>query len=647
MKNNNFYTNYRYYFFLLYVFALMMVFFTLFRVLLLFLNFNLTNGSSNNDIYYALFNRGLLFDANILSYTIAIPFLLITFGYKYFKVLNKIIFIYFVFAVILLTVITCADFPFFNYYNSRITTAIVSWSEEGVFSFLVIFTNKYYYPYTILFILVSTFLIYIINKIFIKTIKTQKEVNVSIVARIILFVIIGVFLFLGIRGDYKLNKKPLQEENTFFSPNTFVNQLGINPVFSFFSSSVNNKIDYGFDNKTAIANVQHYLNINPDKSFKSPIARIVNGDNDSPKYNVIIILLESFSADRMKINGNPKNLTPFLDSIAINSIFFKNTYAAGIHTYNGIFASLYGLPTILSTRPLKSVSYSALQYNGIVDVLKSKGYKTMFFVTGDDKFDNLQNFLPNHSFDRLFSSKDYKNQKVFNEWGVTDKIMYDCALQKFDSTFNNSNSFLGVMLTISSHYGCGVPTHEGFVPNKKYTSEDNNYLYSDWALQKFIDKCRTKKWFSNTIFVFVADHGQAFDRTYDLSLSYMHIPLIIYNAPNSKNKIYDKLAMQIDITPTILGLMNVSYINNNLGIDLINQNRKYAYFCADNKIGCVNQDYFMIMSKNQTPSLYKYKSKDKYNYYSKNIRLADSMKTYTYSMFKTLQYLIDNKLSRP
>ncbi len=179
--------------------------------------------------------------------------------------------------------------------------------------------------------------------------------------------------------------------------------------------------------------------------------------------------------------------------------------------------------------------------------------------------------------------------------------------------------------------------------NKQYPYD--LYEYSDLLLKEFMMSAKTKPWFDNTIFVFVGDHGQNFSALYDMNLNYHRVPLIIYSPKYFNHIEYDGFGLQQDIFPTLFGLLDYSYTNNSLGVDLFKHKRKYGYFSADNKLGIINDKHFLIYRSEKNISMYDYKAKSITDVYSNNLAEADSMLNYGFSMLQSAQYLIDNQLT--
>ena len=154
------------------------------------------------------------------------------------------------------------------------------------------------------------------------------------------------------------------------------------------------------------------------------------------------------------------------------------------------------------------------------------------------------------------------------------------------------------------------------------------------------------EWFENTLFVFVADHGEAMNNAaYDMPISSHHIPLIFYSPAHiDTSYISDKLGGQIDIFPTTAGFLNLPYVNNTFGLDLFSESRDFVYFVADNNIACINNEYYLIIQDNGIETLHKYKTNDRNNYINEYSHITSEMKEYTFSMMQTAQYILKNNL---
>lgn len=347
--------------------------------------------------------------------------------------------------------------------------------------------------------------------------------------------------------------------------------------------------------------------------------------------------MESMSAAKMGRYGNTNNLTPFLDSLAENAYSFDNIYSAGIHTFNGIYGTLFSYPALFRQHPMKGVEM--LKYNGIANTLKSYDYSTIYFTTHDGQFDNVEGFLTSNDFDEVITQADFPSDKIRSTLGVSDDYLFEFAIPKLNNLHKSKKPFLAAFMTASDHGPYIIPKY--FTPKNKEIKKQI-VEYADWSLKKFIDLSSKQLWFENTIFVFVADHGASMNAIYEMPLNYHHTPLIIYN-PNTSAKKIEEFGGQIDIFPTIMGLLNLEYTNNTMGIDLLKEKRPYIYFCADDKYGVIDDEFFLIV-RGETKSLFKYRIGDKKNYMSEYKAIADKMDEYAKSNMQTSQYILKNNL---
>jgi phosphoglycerol transferase MdoB-like AlkP superfamily enzyme len=223
--------------------------------------------------------------------------------------------------------------------------------------------------------------------------------------------------------------------------------------------------------------------------------------------------------------------------------------------------------------------------------------------------------------------------------GVPDHFMFNYSVNVLN---NIKENFLAVYMTASNHGPYIIPPGINFTPKSKDIREQL-VEYSDWSIGKFLNTASKQKWFSNTLFIFIADHGLNMGHTYDMPLSFHHSPFIIYSPYLIDSAAaYDCLGGQIDVAPTVLGLLNIKYVNNTLGIDLMHESRPYIFFSADEKIGCLDKTHFYIFRKNGIETLYEYKDLSVNNYLEELKPKADSMRNYAFSMMQSAEWVIEN-----
>ncbi|MBU1114460.1 MAG: LTA synthase family protein [Bacteroidetes bacterium] len=577
-----------------------------------------------SDIISA-FVFGLRFDIVISGYILLLPilFLFVLDIFKYKSKITSLIMFGFIFTLFSLSfIIAAADIPYFNQFFSRITIDAFQWIDSPLIVVKMILQESKHF----LFLILTIILIYVYYK-FSKNILDNRTIyKIKTSLKIPLYLLLLLVMFLGIRGRIGV-KSPIRVGTAYFCNNAFLNQLGLNPVFTLMTSYLESKksaINI-MNSDLAEKNVQEYLKISK-QNLGSPIARLIKPDSVSLQMpNVVIVLMESMSAAKMKRGGNPNKLTPFLDSLSYNSIYFDNFYTSGRHTFNGIFSTLFSFPAIYSEHTMKRLR----KYNGISNALKKYDYQTIYFTTHDGQFDNVEAFLLDNDFDRVVSQKDFPFSELKTAFGVTDDYLFRFSIPFLNKLESNSKPFLSVFMTVSDHIPYYIP--EYFNP----TADDEKQQivqYADWSIKQFMKEASKQKWFNNTIFVFLADHGVPMKAEYAMSLDYHHSPLIIY-PPGNLNISHQKscIASQIDVFPTIMGLLKLPYINNTLGIDLLNDSRKYVIINGDNKIGVLDNEYLLIIRKNEKMQLHKYKIHDMSNYYDEMTDKAKEMEEYAKS----------------
>ena len=585
------------------------------------------------------FIMGVRFDIVISGYILILPTLIFLtlelIGFKSKSIKQFFFYWIYILFTIAFTVST-ADIPYFNQFYDRFSVGAFEWMESYKIVISMIFQEPKYFLFIIPFILLEIVFYILLKKIFEQENETQK---INFFLNTFVSLIFLAIVFLGIRGRIE-EKSPIRIGTAYFSNNSFLNKLGLNPSFTLIRSYLDskdkdNRVVKFMDDKLAIEMVQKNLGITKTQ-YNSPIAREVQPDTLlSAQPNVVLIIMESMSAAKMKRHGSTEELTPFLDSLSHNSIYFENIYTAGKHTFNGIFSTLFSFPALYRQHSMKTNN----QYDGISTSLLKNGYSTTYFTTHDSQFDNIEGFLRSNNFQNVISQSDYPVSEVKTTLGVPDDFMFRFSIPKINELSERENPFFVTFMTTSDHSPFYVP--EYFQPKAK-AIESQIVQYADWSLQQFIQLASKEAWFNNTIFVFVADHGAAIDVKYDISLNYFHTPLIIY-APElfKANEVHQKIGSQIDVYPTVMGLIKQKYVNNTLGIDLLNEERKFTIINDDDKVGILDTDYLCIMKNNGAKlELYKYKEQDKSNYFDQEQEKALEMADYAKSNMQVHQIMI-------
>ena len=628
------------------LYLLLIAIFTAFRIALLLLNLDRVGSTTTWEVAQA-FIMGVRFDIVTIGFVIAIPTIILTI-FSFFGKKSRLFELIYTWVLTICFTITfgicAADIPYFDQFFDRFNITAFEWMATGdsAFVFKMIFEEPTYIL-MMLPVLASGFVFWFFANRIMK--RSTGWETVHYVQYGIYTVLLWGLVFIGMRG--RLNEKsPIMVGTAYFCNNAMLNQLGLNPNFTLARSWLdskdpdNHKVRFMSD-EAAIALVQKNLGIeNPDPDF--PIARTIATDSVSNNFNVIVVIMEGMSYNKTTHGGNTHNLTPFLDALMDKSLSFNNCYTSGTHTYCGIYTTFTSYPVIFRNHALKRIP--VLQYDGIAATLQRQGYQTAYFTTHDKEFDNVAGFLSQNGVEKIISQADYPVSEVQTTLGVPDDYMFRFSMPIFDEMAGNNRPFFAAMMTASDHGPYYIPDY--FEPKnteQKYQITE----YADWSLQRFIKMAQEKPWFDNTLFVFVADHGATLDSDYSIPLSYFHTPLVFYMPDKLQPQVNEAIASQMDVFPTVMGILNKSYVNNTFGIDLLNENRPYVYFMGDDKYGVLNHEWLLINKPSEDQiGLYKYQEKEKKNYISEYPELAADMQKYAESAWQVSEYQQDKKKTK-
>lgn len=392
--------------------------------------------------------------------------------------------------------------------------------------------------------------------------------------------------------------------NTYhrFSDNAYVNELAGNGLYELFSAYRHNELDYeqfykGLPPEEAFSSI-HQLLKTPEAEFTSTdpfsIERTITHTGAEKKLNVVLISVESFSADFMACFGNKKGITPFLDSLSDHSLLFTNLYATGTRTVRGLEALSLCIPPTPGQSIVRRPNNENLFSMG--RVFRSKGYKTEYIYGGYGYFDNMNYFFSNNGYevvDRTAISDEEIDYE--NIWGVADENLFDLALKQLDNNAGKQPVFAHVMTT-SNHRPFTYP--EGRIDIPSHTGRSGAVKYTDYAIGKFIKAASSHSWFKNTVFVIVADHCASSAGKTEMPVNKYHIPMLVYSPGNFSPGVMSRLMSQIDVGPTLLGLLNFSYTSKFFGYDMftLEPGRERAFISTYQNLGYMTNHGLIVLS---------------------------------------------------
>lgn len=515
-------------------------------------------------------------------------------------------------------VITCLcifyaiDFTHYAYLQQRLNSSVLNYLDDAKISMGVVW-ETYHVTWILLGLLAAIVLLFAMVKGIYNIILSQKNTFTfwsKIGWGIAFFLICAIGIF-GRIGQY-----PLRWSDAFSLGNDYQSQIALNPMQSFFSSL--NFRHATFDVEKARQHyglMQQYLGIEKPDSINLNFERLVqakNYDSTINRPNIVLVICESFSSYKSSMENNPLNTTPFFKSLAEDGIYFNRCFSPAYGTARGVWATLTGVPDVQLTKTA-SRNPSAVDQHIIMNDFK--GYEKYYFLGGSTSWANIRGVLTNNIEGlHLYEEGSYQAAKI-DVWGISDKNLF---LEANKVIAKEQKPFFAIIQTADNHRPYTIPEEDlgQFkkldMPRKKlleygFTSveEYNAFRYTDFTYQQFIAAAKKEKYFDNTIFVFVGDHGIKGDATHVLpnvftsqSLTSQHVPLLFYAPGKLKPMQYHMPVSQVDIMPTIAGLASIAYRNNTLGRDLLdtkfNQQNAAAFIIDPDgkRIGIIQDSLF-------------------------------------------------------
>ena len=380
------------------------------------------------------------------------------------------------------------------------------------------------------------------------------------------------------------------------SSNVFANELQANGIYKFYLAFMNSELDYDKFYKTLPKKEAYALLQNQISGISDGTSlRQINSSTAENHKNIVLITIESYSAEFMKQFGNKDNITPFLDSIAGQSLQFSNLYAVGNRTIRGLEAVTLCLPPSAGESVVKRVDNKNKFSTGAL--LKQRGYAVNFLYGGDAYFDNMEDFFAGNGYG-IVDKKTFKPEEITfsNVWGVCDEDMANKAIKVMNTEAKTGKPFFNHWMTVSNHRPFTYP--DGKIDIDSHSKSRNGGVkYTDYALRKFFSMAQKQSWYKNTVFVIVADHCASSSGKTELPADKYRIPAMIYAPGFIEPKRYTNLMSQIDLMPTLFGILNFSYQSKFYGQDVLKPDYKpRALIATYQDLGLIKDGILTIIS---------------------------------------------------
>lgn len=620
IKINNYY--------LLVVWRILLVYilFTLSRAVFIIFNYHLLEPVSSAQML-RIFAGGLMFDNTAILYSnilylflsfLPIPFVKSNISQKILKVLYVIV-------NFIIIAVNLMDTIYFRFSLRR--TSMTFFTEfKGDVKFMKIFLESislYWYIFVIgiFFLLILIFLsgkykkiesIYNVNLSNSVKYYNHKEFGYRFyIYQIVALIVTAPLFIIGVRGGTTRTIRPI----TLSNANDFVDRAihtsaVLNTPFSLIRTIGKNKFQYQrfYSDSTAMTQIFNPIYNNyPNSLLVNNNIKLI-GSNSAKGKNVVILILESFAAENMKFLHSEldKNYTPFLDSLSKQGVLCTNAFANGSKSIDAVPSILASVPSLINSFAV--TPYSTDQLEGLPAIFSEMGYYTAFFHGAPNNSMGIRAVASSCGIKNYYGKDEYNNNDDFDgAWGIWDEYFLQYTAKTI-STFKQP--FLTTIFTLSSHHPFKVPNiYNKVLPNGQVPLQ-KAIAYTDMSLRKFFKSIEKEPWYANTVFIITPDHGTVADLypKYITSLGHTMIPIIYYAPGFIEPGVYSGVTQQIDIMPTLLGLMQYDKPFVAYGRNINGTTSPYAVNYVDDLFQLVKGDTLIQRNNAKIVGVYNYKA---------------------------------------
>lgn len=567
---------------LLYLSIFWLIFEVVIRALFLLYNHDLSQQLTASEII-RIFLHGLKMDFSLLGYFLMASGLILTISmfierrWPYF-ILNALNIVLMILCALLVSV----DLELYRHWGFRLNTSplfyIQSAGSAAMGSVEVAVVFKLLFLCTGL----ITLLLFAYDRLLVPKIGALEKGKRR---GFVVLLVVTLLMFIPIRGSFTV--APMNTGFVYFHKSkAYANHAAINVVWNFlYSLSRNTTLKYPENFIPKQVAEQNFRELYP------PLDSTVKVWNN-PKPNIILFILESFTADVIAPLGGLKNITPNFNQISKEGILFTNFYASGDRTDKGLISILSGYPAQPQTSIIKIPSKTQhLPY--LNHHLLNLGYTTSFVYGGDIDFANFRSYLASSRFDHITADEDFPEEHNKSKWGVHDHIVFQQAFQECDTT---TQPFFKVILSLSSHEPFDVPMVPYFPGKDPENLFLNSCYYTDQCIGDFVLKAKASAWWRNTVIIFVADHGHRHPGNKELQeKERFRIPLLMIGGAIKKDSLINTFASQTDIANTLLAQLGKPSTSFTFSKNILSpESKSFAMYFFNDGYGFITPDQYIL-----------------------------------------------------
>lgn len=566
---------------------ILLTLYSIFRLIFLGANYEFFSEVNQTEILKS-FLLGIRFDIAALL-MVNLPVIILhnlPINFSKYKVIRVSIFIIFCLLNLSAFSLVFADLGYFPTTQKRMSFEIYSMLPDIIRMIPGLVNN--YFLLMFVFICFSILFVLLTSRV-VKSTFNSGTTQLSLVKSTIWFVAVIFFLIVGIRGGFQL--KPIRINNAFFSDKKVLGYLTLNTPYSVIRSYFQYTLpQYNLMPSQKAASITQAMLLSDNEVLLDSnyiFMRRKKFDEQLTKKNIVIFIMESWSAKFVGSITGEKTYTPFFDSLAKHGILFTKFLANGQRSIEAVPSILASVPAIFPKSIIGSrAEVSAVR--GLGSILSEYNYTNSFHYGAKLGSMGFDSYVPSTGFSKYFSKEDftsYDDSLDDGTWGVYDEPYFLDAAEKIS---NLSQPFCSVIFSLSSHDPFKIPSYRKDLFEKYADESDFEKVlrYSDFSLQQFFNSAKRKNWFDNTIFIITADHTIYTERNNLFEM--FHVPLLIYSNKDIQPKIITDIGSHADIMPTILDLLKIPAVHASIGRSLFDNSTQpfcvqivgpyYAYF---------------------------------------------------------------------
>lgn len=621
-------------FFMLFSMMALMVMFTLCRVGLYRYNIDLASTLSSAEVLKSFF-IGLRFDLMVVC-ILSVPLLAGLLVPTSIKLRNSLI-IWLAVASSISIFFCIAELDFYREFHQRLNSLVFEYIRQDPGTVISMLWNGF--P-VLRYLMLWVFFSWLMYRFYLLVDHAAcllvahwlpKWLSAGFGVRALVFFLALVLIVIGARGTLRQGP-PLRWGDAFHSQNLFASHLGLNGIFTLYTAANkgNGKTNKKYwlsamPDEQATAIVQKLLLTPQDELLGGdahPLLRRHTGSSLSfragaGKPNVVVILMESFSGAFTGALGNDYGITPEFDRIARQGLLFKRFFSNGTHTHQGMFATLACFPNVPGYEYLMNEPEGAQKFSGLPLLLQREGYQDVYVYNGSFSWDNQEGFFRNQGMTRFIGRDQFVNPVFIDPtWGVSDQDMFERAVTEL-AAMPADKPFFAMLQTLSNHTPYALPTPLPVQPVTnmgKFNEHLTAMRYADWALGQFFQKVEKEPYYKNTVFVLVGDHGFGTDnQVTDIDLLRFRVPMLVI-APGLQEKFgstIERVATQIDIAPTVMGILGEPFVHQCWGRDVLSLEDDPGFGLIkpsgnDEIVGYIQDDKIVVKRPDSPAQLYRY-----------------------------------------